>query len=492
MTGKDSAWSHRLLQFFAASFGFILLRFAFVPVRMKVLTHFLSEEEYGALTTVATTISCLVLVLALGSLEYLIRKMPGREAAEQDRLYKTVVVHFLSLYVLLAAVVTSLLAWWQPSKLPLDAMDYVAAGLAFVAIGHILQRVYFMLGKRDYIHARCTQLLYADLWILPIFLGFAFIDISLRTILWMWLGWLVLTLVISHTWVHTPGVAAARPRRKDLLAVLAFGLPILPITIADWMFLLQDRYVLLHLTDAKVVGFYFLCINIAMVGYLAGASFLDILSTEFFKRRNEENLETLSDLAGIDGLRINFSSMLRFGLAINVPVMCVLFQMGDHVVLLLSNEQYLPAAALFPYAAPIPILMLLNYHFAKVLMAVQRTRLLGAASLACALLNLALDFWLIRDYGGAGAAIATVISQVVLVLILATAVRVPIWLVRSALKPLGLIGFAVWCVAGTYWLSHFVNAGHLLPLAMAGGWCGAGLLVFRLMGAADVQLIAAR
>ena len=35
MTVKESAWSRRLLHFFLASFGFILLRFALIPSRYQ-------------------------------------------------------------------------------------------------------------------------------------------------------------------------------------------------------------------------------------------------------------------------------------------------------------------------------------------------------------------------------------------------------------------------------------------------------------------------
>ena len=104
---RDQAWLHKFLGLSAASLGFVIARFVLIPLRIKLLTHFLTEEEYGSLTILVTTISCVALVFSLGSLEYLMLRTPGLQPHAQERNYKTVVVYFTRLYTgiaLLAAI----------------------------------------------------------------------------------------------------------------------------------------------------------------------------------------------------------------------------------------------------------------------------------------------------------------------------------------------------------------------------------------------------
>lgn len=487
---RDQAWLHKFLGLSAASLGFVIARFALIPLRIKLLTHFLTEEEYGSLTILVTTISCVALVFSLGSLEYLMLRTPGLPPHAQERNYKTVVVYFTRLYTGIALLAAMLFTVWQPGKLRLDAADYLLACGLFLATTLLLQRMYYLLGKQSFLKARGTHLLYADLWILPLVVGFWLGDLDVRLVLWIWVGWLILALVLTHRWVNDSGHSIIRPNRSDLRKVLSFGLPLAPIILGEWMFLLQDRYVLLHLKDAGAVGIYFLCLNITLVGFLVGISFLDILSTQFFRQRNSTGTgDHREELTAHFGLKKTYTAMLRFNLIVCIPLIFILCGLGRHLVMLLSNERFLTAADLFPYTAPIPVLMLLNYQNARVLMALGKIRFLGGITLLCALFNLGLDFVLIPSYGETGAALATVISMAVLAIFLAWSVRLPRWILKEELRPKRLILFAIWCGLGILLTPRVLPGGDLLPVLACIAWCGTGLLIFRLATLADIHLV---
>ncbi|HQK88758.1 MAG TPA: hypothetical protein PLU25_14140, partial [Acidobacteriota bacterium] len=83
-----------LFNLFFASFGYVAIRMLIAPVRIKLLTSLLTKEDYGLLTLIMLTVSFLTLIFSLGSLEYMLRKLPGRPAADQYRTLRTVMSWF--------------------------------------------------------------------------------------------------------------------------------------------------------------------------------------------------------------------------------------------------------------------------------------------------------------------------------------------------------------------------------------------------------------
>ena len=475
---------------FLASFGFLLLRFLFTPARIKVLTHLLDEESYGSLTLMALSISFLCLVFSFGSLEFLIRRIPGRASSYQYSTFKSVLMYFGGLYVV-AAVGSALgFIFWLPQKVVFGRMDYALGAGLMILTAHILQRVYFLFGIRKYPYARLTQLLYADTYFLPllIFIWIGTLDVS--TVLMVWLGWLLIPLVISHRWVDMSRAMRAPFDQHHLRDVLLFGVPLLPMTLGDWLFQLADKMLLVGFLDVTAVANYALCINIAMIGFLAGTSILDIFSTEFFKVCNETQLDGIRKFSDEPTLRRMFTVMIRMIIVISIAATAVLCLLGRQIVLVLSNQKFVDAADIFPWAAPIPMLFLMFYIFGRVMMALNRSLRLGVATLLAAFLNIGLNCMLIPWKGEPGAALSTVISMGLLVIVIGKSIHVFEWFDWRELRLVRSISFALYCVVGFYGFAHAFPTMNLLPLGLSGCWCLAGVFLFGLIQRADMDLIA--
>ena len=115
-----------------ASVGYIFIRLLLTPVRIKLLTSLLDKADYGLLSLIMLSISFMLLGTSLGSLEFLLRRLPGRDPDYQYGVLKTVVSSFGSLSILLAFLGVLVLELIGPDRLGLTRWDLVAAGLLLV------------------------------------------------------------------------------------------------------------------------------------------------------------------------------------------------------------------------------------------------------------------------------------------------------------------------------------------------------------------------
>src|SRR5947199_8281799 len=106
-TGPGRSHSSRrwrsLIHFFAFSFGYIALRAVLNPVQIKVLTSWLSPEQYGTLTLITIAAWEVAHISSAGHYEFLVRRLPGRSAAYQQEVLALVWRYFGSSVALLAA-----------------------------------------------------------------------------------------------------------------------------------------------------------------------------------------------------------------------------------------------------------------------------------------------------------------------------------------------------------------------------------------------------
>ena len=489
MNNKPTYSSRTLLGVFFASFGFIACRFLLTPIRIKVLTSLLDRETYGALTLISVTVSFLTLVGSIGSLEYMLRKLPGAPSNYQKGVFRVILLCFGGLSVAMALVGAGALAVWQPATLRLGGGDLAACALMLVLTVHMIQRAYFLMARSEYVKSRLSQIFYAETWFLPLLLCFVWPwTLTASHVLWIWVTWLVLTMFMTRRWISLAEVFRETPPPSALRNILSFGLPIFPMILGEWLFRLIDQYVLLGLKGLSTVAVYALAVNIAMVGYVMGSSVLDILITEFNRARNRVGGRTVDELAASPELRKSFTVMLRYALTLYIPVGAALCTVGWALIRFFSGPKFDEAALILPWTAPIPLLFLLNLIFGRVLLSLDRSRTVGFATLGAALMTLGLNLALVPALGGQGAALANTLSMGCLAVFLGVRVHCWKWIVRSELRAGALLAFAV-LSAGGLWSTRFFITGRPLTVLVAGAaWCVAIMFGLKLVSREDVHL----
>ena len=472
-----------------ASVGYVAIRFLIAPIRIKLLTSLLSKEDYGLLTLIMLTVSFITLISSLGSLEFMLRKLPGRDAAYQFQTLRTVATYFGILAGIIGVAGVCVLVAWQPETLGLRPSDLIAVALILVFTVHLIQLVFFLMARSQYAQSRLLMLLYADAWFLPI-LGFMwYIELTVSFMLWLWVVWLALSIVFSQVYVRTRELLRHAPSRNLLRRILTFGVPLLPMIMGEWIFQVQDRYVLLAFTDLEAVANFTLCFNIAWVGVATGTSMLDLLITEFYKARNRVASSDFNTLVTNESLRRSFTMLLRYGLVLSTPIVLALWFAGLPIILLLSDPKFADAAYIMRWVAPLPLLYLMVVVAGRTLMAVDRGGIVGVGTLCAAGLHLVLAIILAPLLAERGVALAGCLAYGVLAIYLGGRVRLLRWINWKELRPYRLIAFIVVSAAGWHIATTSMES-RTLPVLLLGGMISlAAMFGLGLLRKTDIQQI---
>ena len=486
---EQSRPARRLSGFFLLSFGYVGLRFLLSPVRSRLLTGQLPKELYGSLTLAVTTVTFLATLLALGAYEFLARRLPGLPAARQKG-WLSLLLRRLALpgWLATGAVAGVLLAFGRiPGIAPADLLCLWAdLGLTL----WLLYRVFYALGCNRIGTLRTIQLFQNDLWFIAVFATGAWAAASFSHSLWIWTAWLAVLALAVLAFDRHPGPAEPPPG-EGIRDVLAFGIPLLPMMTGEILFRLADRYLLLAFRDMAVVAEYTLAMNIAMMAYVTGASLLDLVIPHLYAAANRRNADAgaPSTAPTTDMCRL-FSLMVRHMTGLGAILGLALYFFRHDIFAILAAPDFRNAADLMPWIAPIPLAFLLSMVASRALLAQDRSRLVGGATLAAALLNLAVDFAIVPRWGAPGAAFATFASMATLTVFLLAVLRAPRWIVLSDLRPGRLLAGILACAVAYHLIDRLLpDASPWLRIPLAGVPTLPILFLSRIFTPSDMALL---
>jgi O-antigen/teichoic acid export membrane protein len=496
MTEEDST-KHKpagraVLNVVFASAGFVVLRLFLTPIRMKLLSGALSPEQYGTISLISVSISFIALVSSCGSMEFLFRFLPGRSKEYQYGILKTIFKVFGSLSIAIAVGMAIVLIIAGPGKLDMGVSGILASAVLLILSVHIIHRIYFLMATRGYAQCRLLQLVRADAWFVPLVIFAQFGTWNTDMALWTWAIWLALAIVLTWRWMPLESVFAVKAPPGTTKQMLSFGLPLMPMVLGEWLYRIVSHYVLLDAAGAETVAVYGIAVNLAMVGFFVGTGILDIFITEFNKARNALHITDTNLLHKDPGLRIRFTVMTRYIAAVSIPVIAVLCWLSEPLVRLLTHPEYLDAAAIAPWAAAMPLMFLINYVFSKVLLSMDKTKVVGVAWLASAILMISLNIIIVPHMGGRGAALANSISLALLSLFLAIRLRCWKWIILTELKLPRIVIYTILCAGGCYGLGNHTEFSPLVTVGLGAILCVTASLGFGLLSIADIKGVLSR
>lgn len=434
--------------FFLLSFGYVAARFILGLARTRLLTEVLSKDLYGSLTLIVMSVTFACSMLSLGGYEFLVRRLPGLSPAAQQGWLRLLLVRL----ALPAWLVAGVVLVTGKSLGYLSLLQWSDAGLVFIAMGltsWLFYRTFYFYGCGQLARVRLLQLFQHDLWFLAIAgVGLAAV-LSFSLLLGIWTVWLgaLCAAVIIVTGRVRGDIAQAGSMRE----AVKYGLPLLPMIAGDILFRVADRYLILIYQNMTVVAEYTLCMNIAMIAVIVGASLLDIKIPALYAERNLIADGKISEPSS--GMAALFSVMLRLGLAIGIVAALVLVLFSDEVLRLLSGPAFHSSAPLLAWTAPVPILFLVSSVISRGLLTMDRSRLVGGTTLAAAVFNVLLSAYFIPRWGARGAALAITVSLFALSVVLGWELGVKRWIKRSSLKPFSLLVFAAFGAAAFHMLN---------------------------------------
>lgn len=193
-----------------------------------------------------------------------------------------------------------------------------------------------------------------------------------------------------------------------LIEAIRFGLPLVPAELANMISNIGDRYVLQLFLGSQAVGFY--AVGYGMTLHLKSLLTLMMFAVtpmylEIWEKHGRERTEKF------------LNTVLDYYLMLAIPGIILFSFFGDEIMILLASSKYDGARGLLPYlAAPLVLHGAISIYTAGLYIH-KKTNLILYFTFGAGVLNVILNIILIPIMGIVGAAIATLISYVFLIVL---------------------------------------------------------------------------
>lgn len=389
--------------------GFLLL---------PLYTHALSPSEYGRIGVILTITTAAAILFSFGQDYALFRaffQLTGDPAGQRrlvDSIWSFLIVASL---VLAGAISVSAAPWLSTSAIvsPTElGMGLVGAALFVSATTVPLSLFRAQQRLRDYLLFNATIAVATAGFTVTLVVGF---DAGVR-------GWLIGVLLANAVAVVAAGwLVPWRPPtpfdRSLVRAAVLFGLPLLPHFLAHWALQLADRAVLAGMVSTSAVGVYTLAATLALPALILVTS----LSQGF--------APSYAAAATSTDERSRLPSVVTLQAVVVLMLCLVVALIGPCLVSFVAPAAYAGAASLVPWLAlGYAFLGLYYIPMNGLTLGSGRTQFVWVATVGAAVTNVALIYLLVPAYGIRGAAIASAIGYLVLLLAVG-------WHSRSPLNP---------------------------------------------------------
>ncbi|MFN2468631.1 MAG: polysaccharide biosynthesis C-terminal domain-containing protein [Gaiellaceae bacterium] len=377
---------------------------------LPILARQLAPTELGVLAIAQTLITLSWIVSAQWLGNAIMRELPASRASGELQIFSATLLRGLGIAALLLAVVSAGLAlvglFAEAIGDNLMLILAAAAGLVLHNVALTLfasslrPRAYVavdVLGRTGGI-ALGVVLVFEGHKVHGYLLGVA-VASCLVGALGLWAGW-------------PRGGSSAPGTRTDVRAWALYGAPLAIGTVAVFALLLIDRYLLAALKDTAAVGVY-------SVGAVLGDKAVVIPTFAFFTAARPLLVTAFERDGRVEVERL-MRAYTRIVLLIGLPVVAMAAATAGDLVPLLAGgdyeEFYEPAAAVVPIVAGGSLLYALSRVGETGLVVAKRTRPFVAAAGFALTVNIVANVILIPPFGIKGAAIATPIGNLALLL----------------------------------------------------------------------------
>jgi O-antigen/teichoic acid export membrane protein len=373
-----------------------LIGFVMIPF----YTHFLRPVDYGVLELLDLTNFFLGAVVALGLTSAIVRLF--YDYTDERERYEVVSTGLLfgiaslgGVYLLLLPLTPMFSDYLFGARDNAFYFRIVFASLCFDTIAEL---------ALSYIRAK-QQSVRAALFSLARLASSLALNVYFIAVLHLGLLGILLSSLVSSSAIalvltaNTLREVGSRFSREKLIAMLRFGLPLVPMSVGMFVLNFSDRFFLQHFASLTEVGIYSL-------GYKFGMASGILVSSPFMLFWGPYSYEVIQRPDGrelVARMQVYFTSVLlvcTLGIAL----------VGEPLLHVMSPPAYWEAANVIPIVGLAYVFVGLSYFFRLGLTYMKQTKYLGYVVGASALLNVSLNVVLIPRFQAMGAAWATLFS----------------------------------------------------------------------------------
>ena len=377
----------------------------------SVVTRFLSVEEYGILSLILTVIVILTGINSFGIIEYLVKEFAGKTLEYKRKLIKTFVPFTTYLGIFLILIVGLFLKNFLKLFSLEQYYSYFLAGL-IICILKILSRpiLGILSSEKKIITNRIMTMVIENLWMLiVIIMGFVFSKLNLNIIINTQLITIGIVTLIGGLWfliIYKINYFAINKLNKNKIkSMFKFTLPLIPLVIAQWLITTADRFIIKYYHTAGDVGNYTYVYSMLSFAFLFVSLIILVIYPYLAEAFNKKNIQKYNFM---------FNTGIKYSYMLLLPLLFGFLALSKEFITLISGNQFLISVPLIPILLFFPVFQLANAHLQRVLILNNKTKEIFWIYTTGVIINLVLNFILIPKYIIKGAAIATIISYIIM------------------------------------------------------------------------------
>jgi O-antigen/teichoic acid export membrane protein len=442
-------------------------------IAIPVITRLFPAEDYGIYILVMATISILTTITGwLGMC--IIRFYSAYEKDNKLGLFYNNIIKLLLLSIIAETIVFLIFLLLLKSKMSIELYQLMLIGTMFFILTAIFQVLLQFLRIKRQLGWYTSFSIWQSIAALGIGLALVMVfGYGVNGLLWGAVLSLVVALpLVWKMTVHgkvalrTEGISAALTKE-----MAKYGFPLMIANLAFWMLSLSDRYVLDLFRSAQEVGIY-------SASY-ALSEYSILLFTSLFALAGGPIIMNLWEKEGVEKSREFLNRLTRYYLLLCFPAAVGLSILAKPAIGILTPPQYYEGYRIVAFIACGVFMLGLQQRFLAGLLLYKKTAYTMTVIIISAILNLGLNFWLVPRFGYMAAAVNTLISyMLLLILTIVLSRRYFIW--RFPFKTLGRVACAsVIMGAIIYPVGNSLTPSPLFNLIAA--ICIGGLVYFTLL-----------
>lgn len=369
-----------------------------VLITLPILTGYLSETDYGTYDLVVTLVSLLLPAVTLqiqaASFRFLI------EVRNDEKQIKIIVSTIFSFTIVTSLFVLIIAAFCLPVDSALDKTVICAYFLVDILLNTSRQIVRGLSQNLDYTFSAIINSIgnVVFVFLLVAFLNLGFVG-AVGTLTLSSLLAFVFLVIKSRIWKYFGFSTVSKATLKELLF---YSWPMVPNSLSLWVMRLSDRLMVTAFLGIEQNAIYAVANKIPQVLTTAQSTFTMAWQENASIASNDENVgEYYSSM---------FATMYRF------YVGCCAFLIGVTPILFkfLVNEKYDIAYYQMPILFLGVFFNCLTAYFGGIYVAFKKTKSVGITTTIAAIINLLIDFVLVKQIGIYAASISTLVSYLFL------------------------------------------------------------------------------
>lgn len=239
-----------------------------------------------------------------------------------------------------------------------------------------------------------------------------YLGLKTNAILFSYLLSIALSLLIAYIFcTRIPGsvfkkTSLSKEKKRIIFQDLfSYSWPLLFFGLIESVFYWTDSFMIGYFQSATEVGLYNAALPIVMLLTLTSEMFMQLFFPLITKEYSKNNLSLIKQLS---------QQVEKWILMINLPAFMLLILFPGTFINVLFGSEYLPAATALRFLAVGSLFASLFIICSKLISVRGKSKIILKDIVLIAIINAVLDYFLVKSYGMEGAAIATMISLVLL------------------------------------------------------------------------------